>query len=622
MNVMKNKILHSLMILSLIFMIVSCTKTEDFLDTKPLGEYSEEAVWKDPALIETFVNSMYRHALGFPHAIVRLADFSDESHRRAAGTALAFNKSLMTPDGLLGWVGSSSRHTRELLQWAPLYANIRRANIFFSKVNSEQYEDQEWIERLKGEAYFLRGLTYHWLVALYGGVPIITKVYGLSDDFTIARNTYEECVNYIVGQLDSAAMILPEIYSNPELSGRATKGAALALKSRVLLYAASDLHHLQDTYAPGYSNPALLGYIGANRTVRWQAAKDAAKAVMDLHLYDLYKKDPAPTDSITLNFYELFTSYGCEEDIFLQYFTTNTEYGEGWGAYDPAIYSGPNGYHNYGNNNPISELVDDYEMKDGSKFDWNNPVHAANPYANRDARLYATVLYEGAKWRTRPADLVNIDPFGRIQVGRVYDSQGNLVKGGLDTFDGPVETWNASYTGYYMRKYIDQTIDAQYFNQDIPFPHMRYAEILLNYAEACIELGEEEEAHTYINMIRKRAGQPDLPSTLTGEDLRQAYRHERRIEYAYEDQRFWDIRRWIIGPEAYHQMHGVEVRYVTDEPVETYRKADGSTWGDPIYSLKEIPGDARAWLDKAYFFPILREEMNKNNKLIQNPGYE
>ena len=320
---MKNKILFGLMVLFLIVMISSCTSTEDFLNTTPLGEYTETAVWNDPALVETFVNSMYRHAEGFPLAIVRLADFSDESHRRAAGAALAFNQCLMTPDGLLGWVGSSSRHTLDMLQWAPLYANVRRASIFFSKIDEVPSDDQELIDRLKGEAYFIRGLTYHWLTALYGGVPIITKVYTLNDDFSVARNTYEECINFIVGQLDSAAMLLPESYSDAILKGRATKGAALALKSRVLLYAASDLHFNMETYASGYSHPELLGYIGGSRTAHWQTAKDAAKAVIDLHLYDLFRKNPAPTDSVAQNIADLFTSYGNEERYFLTILHTN-----------------------------------------------------------------------------------------------------------------------------------------------------------------------------------------------------------------------------------------------------------------------------------------------------------
>ncbi|MCK4700823.1 MAG: RagB/SusD family nutrient uptake outer membrane protein, partial [Bacteroidales bacterium] len=152
-----------------------------------------------------------------------------------------------------------------------------------------------------------------------------------------------------------------------------------------------------------------------------------------------------------------------------------------------------------------------------------------------------------------------------------------------------------------------------------PFRHFRYAETLLNYAEACIETGDEAEALTYLNMIRTRAGQPDI--TASGAALRQACRHERRIEMAYEDQRFWDVRRWVIGPTAYIQTHAVDVRYETSSAATNYRQADGSTWGAPIFAEKELGGDARAWLDKAYFFPIMRDEMNKNTQLIQNPGY-
>jgi len=163
------------------------------------------------------------------------------------------------------------------------------------------------------------------------------------------------------------------------------------------------------------------------------------------------------------------------------------------------------------------------------------------------------------------------------------------------------------------------SVDPQYVKQDIPFRHFRYAETLLNYAEACIELGEEDNARTALNLIRKRAGQPDI--TATGAALTDAYRHERRIEMAYEDQRFWDVRRWVIGPDAYHQTHAVDVRYETDQPATNYRQADGSTWGAPIFAEKELGGDARAWLDKIYFFPIMRDEMNKNTLLIQNPGY-
>lgn len=245
------------------------------------------------------------------------------------------------------------------------------------------------IERLKGEVYFLRAYTYHYLAALYGGVPLISEPFGLSDDFETPRSSYGATVDFIVADLDMAASLLGEDFEGSN-AGRATKGAALHLKARTLLYAASDLHHNMSTYAPGFSNPELLGYTSGDQNSRWQAAKNAAKAVIDLGIYDLYKPNPAPGDSIAQNFVDYFISYGYEdEDILLQYFTPKTE--EGWQGYDPALYCGPNGYHNWGNNVPLGELVDDYEIKDGTGFDWNNPAHKASPYTNREARFYATI---------------------------------------------------------------------------------------------------------------------------------------------------------------------------------------------------------------------------------------
>jgi len=613
------KIINLLMVATIISILFSCTKSDEFLDKKPLQDYSETAVWSDPALIETFINSMYRNALGFPFSIERLSDYSDESFFTPDWDVLNFNKSLITTDGLLGWqVDWATPHTLHF-RWAPLYANARRTNIFFANINSVKADDPAVIANLKGQAYFLRAWTYFYLTNLYGGVPIITKAYELQDNFTVARNTYDECIKFIVGQLDSAAMNLnADVYPT---NGRVSKGAALALKARVLLYAASDLHNSakNSVAVAGFAKPELLGYVGGDATARWTAAKTAAKAVIDLNKYSLYKAMPAANDSVALNFVELFTSKGTSEDILLQFFSPKTD--EDWDGYNPALYCGPNGYHNWGNNTPLGDLVDDYEMKDGSTFDWNNPAQKANPYAKRDARFYATVLYEGVQWRKRPDDALKIDPFSKIQVGYVYNGT-TMIKAGLDTRSGPIEDWNGGKTGYYLRKYVDPSVDPQYVKQDVPFKHIRYGEMLLNYAEACIELGQDAEARTYINMIRARAGQPNLSATLAGDALRQAYRHERRIEFAFEDHRFWDVRRWLIGSVAYKQTSSVDVRYnASSATVAAYRQPDGSTWSAPIFSKRETPGDSRAWLNKMYFFPIMRDEMNKNDKLVQNPGY-
>ena len=604
----------------ILFLIVGLTNScnKDYLELEPLSDYSDAAVWNDPALIETFVNNIYRNAMGWPFAIERLSDYSDESHFTPDWDVTNFNKCLMTSDGLMGWeVGWATPHTLHF-RWAPLYSNIRACNIFLEKTAGVDFGiQQDDVDRMTGEVYFLRAYNYHYLAALYGGVPIIDKAYGLSDEFEIARSSYEETINFILADLDRAAGMLPPDYGGGSSEGRITSGAVLHQKARTLLYAASDLHHNQSAYAPGFSNPELLGYVGGSQNTRWQAAKDAAEVVMGLG-YSLVAPNPAPTDDIAQTFINYFISYGPEsEDILLQYFTPKTD--ENWDGYNPALYCGPNGYHNWGNNVPLGELADDYEFTDGTSFDWTNPAHAADPYTGREARFYATILYEGAGWRDRPSDVTGIDPWNKIQVGHIYNMAGEVIVPGVDTRSGPIEDWNGGKSGYYLRKYVDVSVDPQYVKQDIPFRHFRYAETLLNYAEAAIELGDEDDARTALNLIRTRAGQPAI--TATAAALEVAYRHERRVEMAYEDQRFWDVRRWIVGPEAYHQTHRVDVRYETDQAATNYRQADGTTWGTPIFSEAELGGDARAWLDKAYFFPIMRDEMNKNPMLVQNPGY-
>jgi hypothetical protein len=245
-------------------------------------------------------------------------------------------------------------------------------------------------------------------------------------------------------------------------------------------------------------------------------------------------------------------------------------------------------------------------MIDGTEFDWNNPLHKANPYENRDPRLYATVLYEGAQWRPRPADVIAADPLGKVQVGFYTKEDGTAVPG-LDTRKGPIEDWNGTYTGYYSRKFIDPTVDHQYEKQDLPFRRFRYAEILLNYAEACIGLNQEDEAKFYLNKIRARAGMPDI--TATGQELIDQYQDERSVELGYEEHRYFDVRRWMIAPEAYQDAEGV---YVTGD-------INDGTISNRSYEV--ITVQDREWDPRFYFLPIEIDEINRNDKLIQNPLY-
>lgn len=597
---MRNLLRNLKFILITVLLFTSCN--DSFLDTKPLNEFSEVDLWQDPGLIESFVNGIYlsvdNPVLGGDGMLK--GEFVDEAHDMWY-SYFEFNNSLITSDDLQGWPHET---------WEKVYGSIRACNIFLEKIDQASFDNtiidgKTLKERLTGEVHFLRAYFYHQLVSLYGGVPIISKSYGLNDDFKLARDSYADCIQFIVDECNKAASLLP-IENSGNNNGRATKGAASALKSEVLLYAASDLHDNNPMFS-GFSNPELLGYTSGDSHERWVAAKNAAKDVMDLGIYSLFKADPSAGDPISQNIIDLFISKRNEEDIFLRYFIVNNR------ANNLPLASGPNGYHLYGQNAPAGNLVDDYEMADGTRFDWNNPLHTAEPYKNRDPRFYATILYEGVKWRQRTPDGIPIDPEGVIQVGNweKWDNTNNqkIEVFGLDTRNSPIEPWNGGYTGYYLRKFIDPTVDGQYSGQDIPWRFYRYGEILLNYAEACIELGEDGEARNYINMIRKRAGMPEV--TESGPSLLDRYRQERRIELALEDHRFYDVRRWLIAPEAYVAFTGVNVLYKLNQDQTTAT----------VPTITPIVVQTSAWLDKAYFFPIRRDEMNKNDLLIQNPGY-
>jgi hypothetical protein len=569
-----------------LFLISACS--DEFLETEPLDEFADGAVWGDQSLAQAFINNIYQR-LDQTFTQGRLkAMIVDEAHYRGNTGSLQFNRSQLTADGIPAWGNNQSFST-----WNDLYKSIRFANMFLENADKIPTEEH-MLNRMKGEAYFLRAYLYHLLMRQYGGVPLVSQVYGLVDEFNIPRSSFEETVDLIVSDLDQAVALLPEAYSGNDI-GRATKGAALALKSRVLVRAASDLYNT--TIFPEYPHQELISYVGGSR----------AKAVMDLGTYQLYKVDPAPGEDIVENFNQLFVSKNNEEDIFIRYFTLKDNVQIG-------LVSGPNGWHNWGTNAPIGDLVDDYAMADGSRFDWNNPEHAARPYENREPRFYATILYEGAKWRPRPEYLRAEEPEGVIQVGKweIWDPATNSVqiKHGLDTRQSPIENWNGSYTGYYSRKFIDPQYDHQYIRQDVPYRFIRYTEIVLNYVEACIELGEFEEARLHLNSVRKRAGLS--PVTASGDELRDLYRLERRIELALEDHRIWDVRRWAIGPEAYDKT-------VTRAEVVYKLLPDNTT--DTVPTITHVPLESYEWIDKAYFFPILRDELNRNNLLIQNPGY-
>jgi len=592
---MKN-ISRILLIVILAVGINSCNS--DFLNTTPADSLSETAVWADPILVELFVNEMYR-GIGHGHHECEVGSMTDESHFIHNYGTNQVVASLITPSDIGQW----SAGNQNAYRWPKVYEYLRNANMFFENIDEVPFEDENLRKRLKGEVHFLTAYYYHNLVRTHGGVPIINKTFLLDDEFEVPRNSLKDCIDYIVKNCDDAAGLLPVKQEGANL-GRANKSGALAMKSRILLWAASDLVH--ENWYGSFEQPDLLT-IGGDRTAAWTAAKNAAKAVMDL---DVFSLENATGDPFT-DYTALFIKKSSPEHIFSRYFIGSN----GWDSEDSnthsPLFNGPNGYAAWAGNTPIQALVDDYEMVDGTKFDWDNPVHAAAPYENRDPRFAASILYDDAPWRQRPATLQANDPIGEISIRTVYagtDVSAERVYG-LDTREGPQQTWNGGYTGYYLRKAIDITVDPEFVydgaNQEVPWTFFRLGEIYLNYAEACIELNQDGEAKIYLNKLRDRVGMPDI--TETGDALRQRYRNERRIEMAFEQARYFDVRRWLIGPETQDKNStGIVINEFSDGRVE--------------YSVHEV-GQVRGWDDKTNFLPILQDEMNRNTLLIQNPGY-
>lgn len=630
---MKRKLKYFYLLLTLpVFFAVSCKR--DFLELSPLGQIASDATWKDGPLSTAFVTNLYNGlgTGGFDEQM--LASLSDEAVFTHTGRGIT-----TVNDGSLS--STNPGWTHSTYAWNNMYSNIRGCNVALLNLETASFDDATLKERLKGEAHFLRAYYYHQLVRYFGGVPIIKQVYGLNEDYSIERSSYADCNEFILADCDTAIQYL----TGKSLGkGRATSLAAMALKSRQLLYAASDLHDIPTASAnssliSGFSNKELLGFTTGDRQSRWEAAKAAAKEVMDAGQGLGYKLDltaPASFEDGKANYISLAMGGGSSapgvdasagsEIIFGRY---NTPDKDEWGSPYLGLFNGPNGYHNWAGNTPIGLLVDDYEMMDGSKFSWNDPAQKAAPYKNRDPRFYASIMFDGSDWK--PRDLISgpVDPANQIQTGQYDLMQGGslITFKGLDTRSSSIEDWNGTRTGYYMRKFIDPNpaIVENNTRQYVPWPFFRYTEAVFNYVEACIELQQDDEARSWLNKIRFRSGMPAIDGSVTGTALRDKYRNERRIEMAYEEQRYHDARRWMIAPTTL----GRKLTFINvvgkfkagQQMVGTY-KHDETVYNYTYTPYEDIAHENRTWLDKMYFRPILNDEIQKNQKLVQNPGYE
>lgn len=569
-------------IIYIFFLLIGITACEiDFLDgTKPVDKISDADVWNSSSLALKVVNGGYS-SLPNGHSYMMMMSTIDEGVFQFNDLGTPYTHAEVTPQNL-GTFYDNWAIGQSGWSWDALYRNIRSMSIAINNIPNVPFASQDDKDKVLADAFFIRGFSYFLLMSNYGGVVLYEDIVQLGDEYSKPRSTFEETVNFIVSDLDQAISLYKE-NDIGKIKTRGDRGSAMALKAKVLLYAASDLHNpsKNSSLLSGYSNPELVGYVSGDPRERWTNAKNAAKAVIDLNKYSLYN---AKSDKVR-NFEEIFLKRS-DEDIFLKY---GDQLINAWQINLTPFSLLSVGYGGWATNTILGDLVDAFEMLDGSKFDWNNPTMASNPYKNRDPRLSASILFEGATWFERSST------DSKIRTGEWPDGT-----------TGP----DRQQTNYYLRKWSNiegplPTYDN--FTLCPPWVRLRYAEVLLNYAEACIELGEDNEARLYINMIRGRAGMP--PITESGDALKERYRNERRVELAFEENRFFDVRRWMIGPVSANSGNGVEVKY----PIQ-------GSYENPTFR-KVMVDEGRKWHNKEYFLPIHVDEMNKNKSLIQNPGY-
>lgn len=595
-------------VLTFSLMIVGC---DDPVTVEPRDEVPSDQVFQDASLTKNFLNDIYSGiGLGYgdPMPTPGVVDEAVNTHGHDGSVVV---ESTLTPTDRGIWDAPGWRPPDnppyEQYHWPSVYSSIRDINIFLENVQGSDALPSDEKEMLMGEARFLRGYFFHNLMKLYGGVPVTDQVFDLQGDpesFQVPRNSFKETVDFIVSDLDAAASALS---MQGRRKGAATKGAALALKARVLLYAASDLYN---------ENPSGMeetGYTGGSQQDRWQKAKDAAQAVMDLGAYSL---EQTPTSEA---YHELFTKGNESGTIWARYFSQ-----DGGFAHDQSNFTSPNGYNSWSGDTPTQQHVDAYEMADGSQFEWeggdpesaDEPVDAENPYEDRDPRLEANVHFNNKEWRPRPSGIDQRDPKGKYQPGFYEMPNQDNLRPGLDTRESSIQPWNGTRTGYNLAKFVDRDIlpaQEQAFN---PWVFLRHAEVLLNYAEASAELGQTQEAVEKLNMVRSRVGMPDVPADGgPNRTLMERIRQEREVELAFEGHRYFDVRRWMIAPDVYKDAMGIQIEGELDPNGEMLVE-NRYNFHYNVFKVED-----RGWNDKNYFLPISRNERERNPNLVQNPEY-
>lgn len=559
------------LLLFVISSLLGCN--DDILDVQPQDRISEEVVWGDESLIKAYHNGLYNSILhGF--TIHMQSKATDEAYCAIGWDIGNVPRGALNPDNVGSVSNSHWTGGGNLYYWNSGFQFIRKINVFLEQMADEQALEFEDKPRMIAEAKFLRGYIYFSLIERFGGVPIVRETYNLGEEQVFSRNTFEECVEFIDEDLAEAIPGLPARYDATDANfGRATADACLALRSRLFLYAASPLF-----------NPN-------NDQAKWQRAADASEALFasgyELHPdYTTLFNQPAGSANNELIFVR---PYAPVTNAFhsAPMHNLNRRYGAygGWWA----------------SNGPSQNLVDDYDMINGEPahiypggIKTVNPASGydpQDPYSNRDPRFDATIIYDGSMYH---GDL------HEMWVASDGESWG---------FDSYRQSGDNPRSNYVLKKFMPGEGVPLSWQEPFTNPWIifRLGEIYLNYAEAMFELGDEPTCREYLSKVRARVGMPAIPDEVSGEELRRRLYNERRIELAFEEHRYWDLRRWKLAMEVENQpIMGMDIIKDLSTGVKSYT---------PIKLLE------RKFEEKMYFLPIEANEILRNEGMQQNPGY-
>lgn len=551
MNKLLPKIYGAILLLTL---LAGCKK--DFFDPAYTeGPITEESIWITDRRVREFLNNGYNYLLNRYNLDgngAMLASGCDEAVNSNLNSAINYFN-----NGTWGPLKTFDE------QYSNMYAGLRVVNTFLEKSPTAVLFPKSDLTGLRGEAFFLRAMFHYELFKRYGQIVLANRSFQVGEDLNLPRNTVDDVVKSITMDCDSAInQIVAAGTKDWDAAnyGRATKGAGMALKAKTLLIYAS----------PQYNTN--------NDLARWQNAATAAKALIDLNKFGLLSATDYPS---LWDYTNTATSYNKEVIFSTPAGSINTI----------ESYNAPVGFTGgLGRTDPTQDLVDAFEMKNGKVItDPASGYDPQNPYVNRDPRLNQFIVYNGATFKT-----------------------GSLSRA-VETFDGGLDNVstnvNSTKSGYYLRKFLSSNATYNITGTTSvrrPWVLFRYAEILLIYAEALNEAsGPSQAVYDAVNAVRQRAGMPVLPAGLTQADMRTRIRNERRVELCFEDQRFFDVRRWKLGDVYFNApIHGMRI-----------------TKSCTTLTYAPFQVESRVFDAKNYLYPIQQGEIDKAGKLKQNPGY-